>query len=135
MRDTIKARLIFEAQGKPKNQLEDSMKELVERIKTFGGAEVFDVKHEPAIVFKGTDMFSALSDVGIETEKFSTLFGLVLTFGPSAIIVLEPDKFEVQISELQLALNDLSHILHGMANETLASRLQLTQHLQKKKTK
>ena len=135
MRDAIKARLVFEAQGKPQKHLEEAMKKMVDEIRKVPGIDVFDVKHEPLIVLKGTDLYSGLVDVGIETDKFDKLFFLVLSFGPSAIIVLEPNKTEVDISELQLALNDLAQVLHGMANQALASKIQLAASLGKNKQK
>jgi hypothetical protein len=131
----IKARLVFEAQGKPQKGVEDSLMRLVDGIKKVPGVEVFDVVKEPAIVVKGTDLFSGLVDVGIQTKHFEKLFTVVLSFGPSAIIVLEPDKVAVGISELQLALNDLAQVLHGMATEALTSKIQLIKHLNEKKTK
>lgn len=131
----IKARLVFEAQGKPQKGVENSLMKMVDSIKEVSGVEVLDVVKEPAIPVKGTDLFSGLVDVGVQTEKFEKLFFVVLSFGPSAIIVLEPDKLEVGLSELQLALNDLAQVLHGMATEALASKLQLIKHLKEKKTK
>lgn len=131
----IKARLIFEAQGKPKNGVEDSLMKLADGIKKIPGIEVFDVVKEPAILVKGTDLFSGLVDVGIQTKKFEKLFTAVLSFGPSAIIVLEPEKVEVSMGELQLALNDLAQILHGMATEALSSKIQLLKHLNERKPK
>ncbi len=131
----IKARLVFEAQGKPQKGVEESLMEMVEGIRKVPGVEVFDVVKEPAIPVKGTDLFSGLVDVGIQTEKFDKLFFVVLSFGPSAIIVLEPDKVEVGLPEMQLALNDLAQVLHGIATDALASKLQLIRHLKEKKTK
>jgi hypothetical protein len=135
MKEMIKARLVFEAQGKPPKHLEQTMKKMVDKIRAVQGVEVFDVKEEPAILVKGTDLYSGLVDVGIQTEKFDKLFFVVLSFGPSAIIVLEPDHIDVKVSELQLALNDLSQVLHGMANEALTSKMQLIHHLKQTKAK
>ena len=121
----IRARLIIEAQGKPQKNVEDSLKNVVKQIEKVDSIEVFDIKSEPVILDRKIDLYSGLVDIGIETEKFESLFFVVLRFGPTAIIVLEPEKIEVEIGELQTTLNDMANILHALSVEAMVSKMEL----------
>lgn len=128
----IKARVIMESQGKPAKHVERSLRDLIGKMKTYRGIEIYDQKFEPVEKVKDTDLFSALADVGVEAKDFGSFITLILQAGPTAVIMLEPDKLEVKIGELQAALNDLLNIIHGLASQTMESQLAMMSAVQKK---
>lgn len=123
----INARLIIEAQGKPAEFVSDSLKKLVERMKSLAGVEVHDEKHEPPIETEIQSsqgkIFSGLVDVGVRVKDFETLTAVVLGFGPSSVIILEPDRIEISSREIQNVMNDLAGVLHNLAGTTLDLRV------------
>lgn len=123
----INARLIIEAQGKPAEFVSESLKKLTEKMRSIEGVEVYNEKHEPpieaAIQSDQGKLFSGLVDVGVKVKDFETLTVLVLGFGPSSIIILEPDNLEISSREIQNVMNDLAGVLHNLANTTLDLRV------------
>ncbi len=123
----INARLIIEAQGKPAEFVSDSLRKLIERMKALDGVEVRDEKHEAPIETEIRSnqgkIFSGLVDVGVRVKDFETLTALVLGFGPSSVIILEPDKIEISSREIQNVMNDLAGVLHNLAGTTLDLRV------------
>lgn len=119
--ERINARFIIEAQGTPKEHVEKNLKELIEKLKTLPGIEVYDVKSDE--VKEHDNMFAGLADVGVYTKDTETLMSLVLGAGPSAVLILEPEKLTVTSRELQNIANDLSIILHNLAHANLNLRI------------
>lgn len=118
----IKARLILESQGRPPEAVEKSLVDLVEKLKKVKDLEVFDVKPDKATPFEG-EVFSALTDVGVKTEKFETLMQVVMNFGPSAVIILEPAKATLDSRDIQNALNDVATMVHTLSQVNLMEKM------------
>lgn len=123
----INARMIIEAQGKPAEFVSTSLKKLTEKMREMHGVEVYEEKHEPPVEteIKSTQgkIFSGLADLGVRVKDFETLTTLVIGFGPSSVIILEPDRIEISARELQNIMNDLAGVLHHLANSNLDLRV------------
>lgn len=120
----IQARFIVEAQGKPESFVENTLKKHIEKMKGVKGIEVFDVKNEPVEKADG-GFFSALVDVGVRTQDFETFVAALLGFAPTAVIVEEPDRVEVDMRELQNISNDLVQMFHAFAQANAKMRMKL----------
>lgn len=125
--EQINARMIIEAQGKPAEFVSESLRKLVLKMNSITGVEVYDEKHEPPVEteIKSNQgrIFSGLADIGVRVKDFETLTALVIGFGPSSVIILEPDKIEISARELQNIMNDLAGVLHTLANANLDLRV------------
>lgn len=125
--EQINARMIIEAQGKPAEFVSESLRKLVEKMNSISGVEVYEEKHESpvetTIQSSQGKIFSGLADIGVKVKDFETLTALVIGFGPSSVIILEPDKIEISARELQNIMNDLAGVLHTLANANLDLRV------------
>lgn len=125
--EQINARMIIEAQGKPAEFVSESLRKLVLKMNSITGVEVYDEKHEPPVEteIKSNQgrIFSGLADIGVRVKDFETLTAVVIGFGPSSVIILEPDKIEISARELQNIMNDLAGVLHTLANANLDLRV------------
>ncbi len=120
----IEARFILEAQGNIKSYVENALKELVEKIKGMKGAEVFDEKWEPTEKLD-EGMFSSLVDLGVRCDNVEVFFGIILGFGPSAVVIQKPEKLEITMGELQNVSNDVINLLHAFAQANARMRFGL----------
>ena len=59
-----------------------------------------------------TESASTFMETKITVPKFTDMLYLVMNYGPSSVEVLEPEKTELTMEELQSALNDLSSAVH-----------------------
>ena len=121
----IQARFIVEAQGKPKSFVENTLKKHIETMKGVKDLEIYDEHWEPTEEMDG--IFSALVDVGIKVPDFETFIAALIGVAPSAVIVEEPEKLEIKLSELQTAVNDIVALYHAFAqkNAELTRALEL----------
>lgn len=118
MEEPINARFIIEAQGKPKEFVEKSLRSHIEKMKAQPGVEIYDEKYGPPVTTK-EGLFSGLADVGIKVKNFETISAMVLAFGPSAVVILGPEKIEITSREVQNTMNDIATILHTFAQANL----------------
>jgi hypothetical protein len=49
------------------------------------------------------------------SKNLNNLAQIVIEYGPSAIEILEPDKFNLNSGEAQSILNSISHMMHMIA--------------------
>lgn len=122
----IDARLIFEAQGSPKDRVEEILGKLLEELGRQDGVTVYETKKQETVERKEKDFtyYSALTDAGCRFKDFETLFSIVLNFGPTAMIMKSPDKLQIDAREIQNAVGDLSALLHTLAQENARMRTQ-----------
>ena len=59
--------------------------------------------------------YSLTCEVELISKRFDNLVQIVTEFGPSAIEILEPKKFELDAGEAQSILNSISQIMHQFA--------------------
>ena len=59
--------------------------------------------------------YSQVVKVKFFAKNLMTLISVVLTYGPSAIEVLGPDKREMRIDEIQNIVNLLAGVVHNFA--------------------
>jgi hypothetical protein len=78
--------------------------------KSFG-----DVKRVEKPV-KGVELgYSLTCDVNVVSKNFENLAQIAMEYGPSAIEVLEPEKFILNLREAQTVLNSISRMMHMIA--------------------
>jgi len=120
--EPIDVRFILESQGRPKEVVSKSLQTLVDALKKGQGVDVYETKYSD-VEANEHGLFSGLVDVGLRCDSFETLTILTLKLGPSAVIVLGPDKIEVTNREIQNLLNDVSNQLHEFAQANLSLKV------------
>ncbi len=119
----IKARVIFEAQSNHPRVAEDALKEILRKLKNFNDIEIYDVHWEPTEFIDA--FYSAMVDLGINFESFETFFKVLLHFGPSAVVIEEPQEIKIDLGELQRSVNDMLAVLHAFAQANVALKAKL----------
>lgn len=122
MEEPIEVRFIMESQGRPREVVSKSLETLVDALKKAKGVDVSEVKYSD-VEANEHGLFSGLVDVGLQCDSFETLTILTLKLGPSAVIVLGPDKIEVTNREIQNLLNDIANMLHEFAQANLSLKV------------
>ena len=120
--EPIDVRFIIESQGKPKEAVTKSLETLVEKLRTVQGVELYDTKYAD-VEANEQGLFSGLVDMGMRVDTFGKLTMITLSFGPSAIIVLGPDKIEIPNREVQNLLNDIANMLHDFTQANLKLKI------------
>tara|TARA_Y100000034_G_scaffold136674_1_gene214805 strand:+ start:1351 stop:1722 length:372 start_codon:yes stop_codon:yes gene_type:complete len=118
----MKAKLILEIVGAPKEHVEKVIKEMVEKIqkeKKIMKYKIFEAQEKEQFFFTFTEM-------EIDFASFEELTGFCLDYFPSSIELLD-DKFDIKREELENTLNDLLAKLHqyDMHIKTLKAELML----------
>ena len=61
------------------------------------------------------EAYSQIAKVKFFAKSLTTLISVVLTYGPSAVEILSPDKKEIRIDEVQSIANLLAGVVHQFA--------------------
>lgn len=122
----LRAIVIFELVGKPKQHIEQTIKAYIENVKTQEGIiclrEEFDETQELE-----KDVFSTVSEVEILVQNMEKLTWLCLNFTPASVEIVEPQQKTLEQQEITHWLNDLLARLHeiGMIQKNLQGQHQV----------
>ncbi|MBS3143411.1 hypothetical protein J4446_00845 [Candidatus Woesearchaeota archaeon] len=103
----MRANLIIEIVGSPKEHVENVIKEMVQKIqneKKVLKYNIFEAQQKEKLFFSFTEM-------EIDFNTFQELTGFCLDYFPSSIELLD-DKINVKREEIENTLNDLLAKLH-----------------------
>lgn len=106
----ILVRAIIEMLGSPKDHIEETIKDYVEKLK-----EDLDVKSaeiEPAK--EQEKFFSTFVELEIYFDKLSDVIAFCFDSMPSSIEIIEPEEIKLQNNDLSNALNDLQAKNHEL---------------------
>ena len=118
----IRARLYLEAQGKSPELIEKAKENLIKDLKK--KCYVVKVSSEEPIF--EANMFSTIAEVEIIAYSLRNLFDIVMSFGPSAVEILEPDEIIMNIGDLQAILVDISQLIYSLTHQLLAVKKRLS---------
>jgi len=111
----IKARMIIEILGFPAEALKKTLAKIVEEIKT--RVDVTDEEHaEPKPAGQGK-ILSSFVELEFTAPDFEKFMGIMIDFGPTNVEILEPQKMEIGINEMQNSFNDLLQRLQELSNK------------------
>jgi len=116
----IRVWLMFEVLAIDENTTKNSLESLINRLekdvrikiykKDFGNLKKVE-KPMPNIEFG----YSLTCETELISKNFDNLVQIVTEYGPSAIELLEPSKFDLDVGEAQAILNTISEIMHQFA--------------------
>src|SRR3989338_2348534 len=111
MKNLIKARVIIEMLGAPKEHIEETLKLYVEKMKTQEkDIVVRNIEYgEPKEV---NSLFSVFVELELEFTDMKTLTYFCFDYMPSSIEVFEPSEFTYSANDYTDFLNDLQARLH-----------------------
>ena len=106
----IKALMIIELMGSPKEHIEELMKAILDNLKKEKEVKVANEKLSDVKEVKG--FYSAFSEFEVEVKDIAKLVDLSFDYMPSSIEIIEPEKTEVDMQYMTDFINDLLARLH-----------------------
>ena len=118
--DWIETWMAIEALAVKEGVVETSLKQHVEKLKDVNDGLVYEtkfgeVKHVENPMKDVKEGYSQVVEIKFFAKNLSSLLGIVMTFGPSAIEIIGPKKKEIDISEMQNIANTLAGVVHQFA--------------------
>jgi hypothetical protein len=99
-------RVILEIVGKPKEHVEESLKEYVKKIKADKNYTIIKEKSEKAEKMEN-GLFSAFSEMEILMKDPQVLLNFCFDYLPSSVEIIEPERLLIKNSEFGDFINDL----------------------------
>src|SRR3989344_4194171 len=101
MNEKIKVLVIYEILGKPKEHIETTLEQLLDRIGENPGIKIINRRVHPAhpvdkdkLPDKDKEIFSTFAEVEVILDNLQLLFSLVLNTLPSNIEIVEPKEMQ-----------------------------------------
>jgi len=107
-------RTIIEVAGRPKEHVEDSIKEHVEKIKKEEKIEIISQDFAEIRKEEEEDIWSTFVELELWIKDINSLVGFCFDYMPSSVEVIEPKELHLKEHELSGLLNDLQANLHRM---------------------
>lgn len=109
----IKAELIVEVLGRPKEHLVETLENLIKQMDQEKGVKVENKTiHEPTSVKERDDFFSSYAEIEIEVEGTIPLILVMFKYMPSNIEITYPERISLPNQDLSETLNEISRRLH-----------------------
>ena len=106
----IRCRTIIEVLGKPREHVENSLKEYVEHIKK--DSELVVLNEEYSDITEQENLWSKFVELDLVIKGTSKLISFCFEYMPSSLEVMKPDNLIFTNPELSNFLNDLQARLH-----------------------
>ncbi len=106
----ILVRTIIEMMGAPKEHIEKTLKDYVEKLKT--DKEISIVKEEIAPAKEQGKLFSVFAELDIRFRTAQKLVDFCFDSMPSSVEIIEPSQLTLDAGELSDTLNDMQAKIH-----------------------
>lgn len=124
--NNILAFLIIEMLGRPKEHIEKSLKDLVEKVGEEKGVEMIESKiHDATEVEKKKDFFTTFAEIEIKVNSLATLNMLMFKYMPSTVTVIEPENITLKNHDYSDVLTEIVRRLHKYEELTRVMQIQL----------
>lgn len=108
----IRCRAIIEVLGKPKEHVENAIKEYIKHIKE--DAELVVLSEDYSEIREQDNLWSKFVELDVVIKGASKLIGFCFEYMPSSVEVIKPESLAFSCSELSNFLNDLQARLHNV---------------------
>ena len=128
-KDPIRAKVILEVLGKPKDHVQKTIKLLVEKIKEDPDISILHetyAKVEP----KEKSLFTTYVELEMVLKNIPTLIGFCFDFMPSSVDIDKPEELTLKNREISSIVNELQAKLHTV--DMVAKSLRAERDLLKK---
>ena len=110
----------IEALAVGKEVVESALRKHVEKMGDVKDIFIYETEYSDTIKVENPmkdvkEGYSQIVKIKFFAKDFSTLISVVMTYGPSSIEIIGPDKKEMKISEAQNIVNLLAGIVHQFA--------------------
>ena len=114
----LRAAVIFEVIGKPKEHIDKTLRGYIERIKQEKDVLVANEAFDEVQEVKENNFFSAVAELEMLFETPEKLNWLCINFSPASIELIEPESITLKQQELTLWVNDMLSRMHQVAMQT-----------------
>jgi hypothetical protein len=116
----IRAWMMFEVLAINENTTRNSLENLMNRLEDDNRIKMYKKEfgeiREVEKPIKNVDIgYSLTCEIELISKKFDNLIQIVTEYGPAAIEILEPKKFDLDAGEAQAILNSISQMMHQFA--------------------
>jgi hypothetical protein len=116
----IKSIMMIEAMAISEEAVASSLKKHVEKIEKEPGTLVYsqnfhDVKEVEKPLPNIEKGYSQVVEIEVMAENFEKMVMLVLTYGPSALEIIEPESVKLDMGDMQNILATLAMVVHRFA--------------------
>ena len=120
----INSWFIFDTQGVDKKTIKEILEKLMTQFEKEEGLKIIDKSYSkpkktepvPQIKAQGIDsVYSTVLEVELVAKDFETMVRLVMTYGPTALEVIAPDKIVMDMRGAQNSLVSISEMMHKFA--------------------
>jgi len=106
----VRCRTIIEMLGKPKEHVENTIKQYVDKIKEDNNIAVLEESF--SIIKEQGEFFSKFVELEMVVKGIPNLIGFCFDYMPSSIEIIKPDEFRLKNKIIADFLNDLQARLH-----------------------
>lgn len=110
----VTARAIINIIGKPKEHIESTLREYVDKLKNEKGVNVTGEYYAEAAEEKHKSMFSTFAELEIKFSDTSKLIWFCFDYMPASIEIIEPETIQYNCVDFTSFLNDLQDKLHRL---------------------
>lgn len=142
----IKANIVIEMMGRPKEHLEETMKKFLEVLDAEKGVKVLNKNIREPKIIEGKDkegkpleipenqkLFSTFTEAEVEVDNIMLFMGMCFRYMPSHVEIFEPREFSLNDFDMNSLMNELISKLHNydaIAKAALAQNQILSNKLQ-----
>jgi len=109
---SIIARIIVEILGSPKEHVEETMNQVIEKLKTEKDIRLINRKTYKTEQQEQTKLWSTFSEVELQSSSLKRLMDICFDYMPSSLEIIEPAGMEIDLSDISAFLNDLLARVH-----------------------
>ncbi len=109
----IKARVVIELVGSPKEHVEETMGVIMDKLKKEAGVKLLkESTYKAEQTDKIKPMWSSFSDVDLELSSVKKLLDVCFDYMPSSVEIISPEKLVVTSHDYEYLFNELLAQLH-----------------------
>lgn len=125
----VKANLVFEMLGRPKEHLEKTMEDFIKQVGNNQGIAITNQKIHEAKLFEQKnpekteetpkeiqvkqELYTTFAEIEVSAEKITDVAMLVFKYLPSHLEIISPESFSLKNSEFNILLNEMTARLHN----------------------
>ena len=133
----IKANFIIELMGRPPEHIKEALNTLAIKMGSEKGVSILNKKyHDPKPIEKSNNLFITFAEIDVEFETLDAFFSILMGYMPSHAEIYEPDKFKLDVNNLNGLGNFILSKLHrydAIAKRALTEKNVLFEQLNKLK--
>jgi len=134
---SIYAKFIVEIAGKPVENVEKALKAVSEQLEEQkDDFKVVECHIEKPVLDEKSTLYAGFLDIELKFKEFNKIFGFILDYTPTSIEIIEPEKIEFSVSDLNTHLNEVAVSTlktQGQLRQLNAYAISLKKQLEEKK--